>query len=257
MYPLEMMHDTVWFEREKFEDELANYHLHVASKSIRSATSSRSSDCGLKRLASTAADNRTTPKKCKLDVDAKQSGLSERVSVLEKENANLKSLINQLVSRISNLEVNLEDDSQIHGKNCTVKIEEPVKEESDEDGNLWGSDDSEDEEDEERKQEALKRYNERKAKKPALIAKSSITLDVKPWDDETDLKAIEEAVRAITLDGLLWGKSKLIPMAYGIKKLQINGVVEDAKVGTDILEEEILKHEDLVQSVDVAAFQKI
>merc|ERR1712150_316548 len=120
---------------------------------------------------------------------------------------------------------------------------------------MGGADDSEDEEDEKRKQEALKKYNEKKAKKPALIAKSSITLDVKPWDDETDPKAIEAAVRAITLDGLLWGKSQLIPMAYGIKKLQINGVVEDAKVGTDILEEEIMKQEDLVQSVDVAAFQ--
>merc|ERR1712019_98169 len=130
--------------------------------------------------------------------------------------------------------------------------EEPTKEESDDD-DLWGSDVSEDEDEEKRRQEALKKYHEKKAKKPALIAKSSITLDVKPWDDETDLKAIEEAVRAITLDGLLWGKSQLIPIGYGIKKLQINGVVEDAKVGTDILEEEIMKHEDLVQSVDVAA----
>jgi translation elongation factor EF-1beta len=38
-----------------------------------------------------------------------------------------------------------------------------------------------------------------------LIAKSSILLDVKPWDDETDMKALEEAVRKIEMDGLLWG----------------------------------------------------
>lgn len=40
---------------------------------------------------------------------------------------------------------------------------------------------------------------------PALIAKSNIMLDVKPWDDTTDMKAIEAAVRKIETDGLLWG----------------------------------------------------
>uniref|UniRef100_A0A3P8WU09 Translation elongation factor EF1B beta/delta subunit guanine nucleotide exchange domain-containing protein n=1 Tax=Cynoglossus semilaevis TaxID=244447 RepID=A0A3P8WU09_CYNSE len=40
-------------------------------------------------------------------------------------------------------------------------------------------------------------------------------------------------------------------------KLQITCVVEDDKVGTDLLEEEITKFEDFVQSVDVAAFNKI
>ena len=34
-------------------------------------------------------------------------------------------------------------------------------------------------------------------------------------------------------------------------------VVEDDKVGTDLLEEHITAFEDLVQSVDVAAFNKI
>jgi len=43
---------------------------------------------------------------------------------------------------------------------------------------------------------------------PALIAKSNIILDVKPWDDETDMKIMEEAVRAISTDGLLWGACK-------------------------------------------------
>ena len=38
-----------------------------------------------------------------------------------------------------------------------------------------------------------------------LIAKSSIVLDVKPWDDETDMAEVEAHVRSITADGLLWG----------------------------------------------------
>merc|ERR1712043_99920 len=97
----------------------------------------------------------------------------------------------------------------------------------------------------------------KKAKKPTIIAKSNIILDVKPWDDETDMKKLEELVRTVEADGLLWGASKLVPLAYGIKKLQICCVVEDDKVGTDFLEEEITKHEDYIQSVDIAAFNKI
>lgn len=38
-----------------------------------------------------------------------------------------------------------------------------------------------------------------------MVAKSSIILDVKPWDDETDMKKMEECVRSIVMDGLLWG----------------------------------------------------
>lgn len=126
----------------------------------------------------------------------------------------------------------------------------------DDDVDLFGSDD-EDEEAERVKQERLKAYQEKKSKKPAAVAKSSIVLDVKPWDDETDMQEMEKLVRSVETDGLLWGASKLVPVGYGIKKLQITCVVEDDKVGTDFLEEEITKFEDLVQSVDVAAFQKI
>ena len=41
--------------------------------------------------------------------------------------------------------------------------------------------------------------------------------------------------------------AKLVPVAYGVLKLQINCVVEDDKIGTDFLEEEITKFEDLVR----------
>lgn len=43
---------------------------------------------------------------------------------------------------------------------------------------------------------------------PTVIAKSSILLDVKPWDDETDMVKMEECVRTIQLDGLVWGQCK-------------------------------------------------
>lgn len=69
--------------------------------------------------------------------------------------------------------------------------------------------------------------------------------------------AMEKLVRTIKTDGLLWGTAKLVPLAYGIKKLTISSVVEDEKVSIDWLTEEIEKFEDFVQSVDVAAFNKI
>merc|ERR1711935_552239 len=127
----------------------------------------------------------------------------------------------------------------------------------DDDIDLFGSDDEVDEEAEKLKQERLAAYAAKKSKKPALIAKSSILLDVKPWDDETDMVALEKHVRSVQADGMVWGAAKLVPLAYGIKKLQIIVVVEDDKVGTDFLEEHICAFEDFVQSVDVAAFNKI
>lgn len=62
------------------------------------------------------------------------------------------------------------------------------------------------------------------------------------------MSKLEECVRSVQMDGLLWGASKLVPVGYGIKKLQINCVVEDDKVGTDLLEEEITKFEDYVSA---------
>ena len=44
----------------------------------------------------------------------------------------------------------------------------------------------------------------------------------------------------------LSSSAKLIPVGYGIKKLQINCVIEDAKVSTDDLEEKITGFEDFV-----------
>uniref|UniRef100_A0A336KPW3 CSON013436 protein n=1 Tax=Culicoides sonorensis TaxID=179676 RepID=A0A336KPW3_CULSO len=95
------------------------------------------------------------------------------------------------------------------------------------------------------------------APKPALIAKSSIILEVKPWDDETDMKELEQGVRKIEMDGLIWGAAKLVPVGYGINKLQICCVIEDDKVSVDELQEKIQEDEDHVQSVDIAAFNKI
>ncbi|CAJ0568666.1 unnamed protein product, partial [Mesorhabditis spiculigera] len=138
------------------------------------------------------------------------------------------------------------------------KKEEKKEEAADDDDfELFGSDDEEDEEKKKIVEERLKAYAEKKSKKPGPIAKSSVILDVKPWDDETNLDEMEAHVRSIEMDGLVWGGAKKIAIGYGISKLQIITVIEDAKVSVDDLQEKIQEFEDHVQSVDIVAFNKI
>lgn len=127
----------------------------------------------------------------------------------------------------------------------------------DDDMDLFGSDEEEDPEVVKQREANLAAYRKKKESKPKAIAKSLVTMEVKPWDDETNLEELEANVRAIQMDGLVWGASKFQPLAFGIKKLQINLVVEDEKVSTDELQSQIEEDEDHVQSTDVAAMQKL
>uniref|UniRef100_A0A452ICI7 Elongation factor 1-delta n=1 Tax=Gopherus agassizii TaxID=38772 RepID=A0A452ICI7_9SAUR len=270
-----LMHEKIWFDKFKYDDAEKRYYEQmngpVASPSCQQSASTTSS-------AGPAGD---------------QNELVTRIANLEVENQNLHSVIADLQLAISKLETRLntlEKCSTSHHPSATPptqhvtpmkKVESPAApskkvelpsappakkvgpseaddEDEDDDIDLFGSgDEEEDQEAAKVREERLRQYAEKKSKKPGLIAKSSILLDVKPWDDETDMAKMEDCVRSIQMDGLVWGASKLVPVGYGIKKLQIQCVVEDDKVGTDILEEEITKFEDYVQSVDIAAFNKI
>nr|XP_008534498.1 PREDICTED: elongation factor 1-delta isoform X2 [Equus przewalskii]XP_008534499.1 PREDICTED: elongation factor 1-delta isoform X2 [Equus przewalskii]XP_008534500.1 PREDICTED: elongation factor 1-delta isoform X2 [Equus przewalskii]XP_008534501.1 PREDICTED: elongation factor 1-delta isoform X2 [Equus przewalskii] len=203
------------------------------------------------------------------------SELVVRIASLEVENQSLRGVVQDLQQAISKLEARLsalEKSSPAHRATApqtqhvspmrqveppTRKAATATEDDEDDDIDLFGSDEEEDKEAAKLREERLRQYAEKKAKKPVLVAKSSILLDVKPWDDETDMAQLEACVRSIQLDGLTWGGSKLVPVGYGIRKLQIQCVVEDDKVGTDLLEEEITKFEEHVQSVDIAAFNKI
>ncbi|KAJ2598391.1 Translation elongation factor 1 beta, partial [Coemansia sp. RSA 1722] len=133
------------------------------------------------------------------------------------------------------------------------------EEEDEDDIDLFGSDEEEDAEAERIKAERLAAYQAKKAAKgPGPAAKSMITFEIKPWEADTDLDELEKLVKAIEMDGLIWGqRGQKIPIAYGICKLQINATVEDAKVSTDDLTDQIMEFEDFVQSVDIAAFMKL
>lgn len=193
--------------------------------------------------------------------------LLDRLSTVEKENENLRSVIdglNNLVidlhARVKALESGSAPASKAAAPAPTKKAPAPTKDddEDDDDVDLFGSEDEdEDKAAAELREKRLAEYAAKKSKKPALIAKSNVILDIKPWDDETDMKQMEMEVRKITMDGLLLGASKLVPLAYGIHKLQLSCVIEDDKVSVDELQEKIEQIEDYVQSVDIAAFNKI
>ncbi|XP_073536168.1 elongation factor 1-delta isoform X3 [Phyllobates terribilis] len=251
--------DKIWFDKYKYDDAEKQYYEQMTQKSA--------ADCQ-NQTQSAAAQN-----------SGESSEVLSRVASLEHENQNLHKVVRDLQSAISKLENRIsaleksapsKAAAPLPPSVCKLPALRPAparppaaapqpkaEEDDDDDIDLFGSDEEEDAEAARIREERLQQYAEKKSKKPGLIAKSSILLDVKPWDDETDMAKLEECVRTVQMDGLLWGSSKLVPVGYGIKKLQIQCVVEDDKVGTDMLEEEITKFEDYVQSVDIAAFNKI
>lgn len=199
-------------------------------------------------------------------------GIGKRVDVLEKENIDMRQEIKELRHLVDKLQLSVESLSKgVPGNIAICPAKEPKvavcpqrkpsekSQEADDEIDLFGSDEDDEETEEKAKvrEARLKAYEEKKSKKPGPIAKSSVILDVKPWDDETDMLAMEALVRGIVKDGLVWGASKFVPVGYGIKKLQIMCVVEDDKISIEELQEQIQEFEDFVQSVDIAAFNKI
>ena len=134
----------------------------------------------------------------------------------------------------------------------------PAAADDDDEIDLFGSDDEE--EDPEvvaEREKRLAEYRKKKEGKPKPAAKSIVILDVKPWDDETNMDELTAKVLAIEQDGLVWGGHKLVAVGFGIKKLQLNLVVEDEKVSLDELQQKIEEDEDHVQSTDIVAMSKL
>merc|ERR1712150_201221 len=134
----------------------------------------------------------------------------------------------------------------------------------------------------------------KKQKKRRPPERSEIILDVKPFDDQTDLEALAVKIKGTHLEDLRdkeypgpnedgdtwafleeeaqkvderitlatahkWGENHhLEEMAYGKKKLRLQCVVQNELVGSDLLVALITETwPDEVQSVDIAAFQKM
>merc|ERR1712183_124189 len=193
---------SVWMDRAKFEEAELQFHAYNAG---------------------TAAAGDAAPAAAAPVVEESSGGnVNDLVSKLQTENSALKQQVADLTSKFAALDARL---ASIEGKMGApaAATPAPVKQEAvpepdedmddDSDDDLFGSDDEEDTAEQERiKAERIAAYNERKAGKKKVTAKSSILLDVKPWDDETDMAEVEKNVRSVGCDGLLWGASKLVPI---------------------------------------------
>ncbi|XP_050456735.1 probable elongation factor 1-delta isoform X4 [Cataglyphis hispanica] len=283
--------EKVWFDKPSY-DKAERLYFEKMAKGIQQSTCPILPAVG--SLANEVAKARQHIKQslqCMDDIAVlahiANQDVTPRVVKLEKENQDLRNMIQDLKSsfeklvqhaksfetleqRVESLEVRMPylaicpakpkellDTEQESERNKHQK-QNKDKDDDNDDVDLFASDsEGEDTEAAKIREERLAEYAAKKSKKPVLIAKSNIILDVKPWDDETNMKEMENAVRKIETDGLLWGASKLVPLAFGIHKLQISCVVEDDKVSVDWLVEQIQELEDYVQSVDIAAFNKV
>jgi len=286
---IHLSNENVWFDQYKFMDAERDYYCKLAQRLVGGDAPAAPSQRAKSPLIEQISHARQQIHQS-LAAPAKSGGgdggaglvdVTNRLQKLELENSelrqvtnDLKNMVTKLSSRVEQLEKKAAAPAAAPAAVPAPKpaaapapvaparpakkvVEEEEEDDDDDDFDMFGSDDDEDEEAEKIKQERVAAYAAKKSKKPALIAKSSVLLDVKPWDDETDMAEMEKHVRTIEMDGLLWGQGRLQPVGYGISKLVINCVVEDDKVSIEELSEKIEEFEDFVQSVDVAAFNKI
>jgi len=143
---------------------------------------------------------------------------------------------------------------------ATEEEDAPAEEEADDNMTLddLGLDDDDDDEETKKlfagKKEMIGEIRNRQAAN-AGKAKSNLTLDIKPYDTDTDMAQLEAKIRAIEIEGCKWLGGTLLDVAYGIKKLRIMCQLVDVLVNPDTVREEVEKFSDEVQSTDIFAFQ--
>merc|ERR1711915_469458 len=157
---LELAQETIWFDKWKWDDaEKQFYEKQTGGGGHRG---------GGGAAVSTDVLNRITK------LEDEKSALQKTVSTMEKT-------ILDLTKRLAALETS---------NKTTTKSASPPK-------NSEPADEEEDADAARVREERLKAYADKKAKKPGPIAKSSVLLDCKPWDDETDMAAMEAEIRKI------------------------------------------------------------
>ena len=76
---------------------------------------------------------------------------------------------------------------------------------------------------------------------------------MKPWDESTDMKILEETVRNHKMPGIRWGHAKLVPIVYGLMKLRIICYAVEQLLELEELERELSEYDE-IQSVDLVSF---
>jgi translation elongation factor EF-1beta len=135
------------------------------------------------------------------------------------------------------------------------------KDEDDDMDDMFGDDD----EDEVLDAAALKAAKDAKVKaaKDAVkvdkkVDRTQCVFEIKPWDAELSLDDLAAKIKATSFNGLTWGEAhKLVPVAFGIKKLVVSCIVIDELVALDDVTDLIEGFSDEVQSVDLATMNRL
>merc|ERR1712039_739884 len=142
--------------------------------------------------------------------------LTDEMKKLESENKALKKVTEDLKALVLKLEGRVEKLEKGGGGGGGAATTNGTKsaakdDDDDDDVDLFGSDDEEEESEDAKRirEERLAAYHAKKSKKPAVIAKTSVLLDCKPWDDETDMNKMLKEVKSIQMEGLVWGRPSL------------------------------------------------
>jgi len=255
--------ESVWSDKHAYDAVETRYYEMKSGTSIQiSGENIAGKIKAVREKIQAACERQSGGKQQKVsNQETSMDAMVKRMSEMEKKMEQLQITVNTLNSRLNEA---VQQGFKVSGSTSSTTTVKPTpapaskEDDDDSDVDLFGSDD--DEEDAEAakiREQRLAAYAEKKSKKAGPIAKSSVLLDVKPWSDETDLKQMEAEIREITMEGLIWGAAKSVPLAFGIHKLSILCTVEDEKVSIDDLSEKIEEIEEHVQSVDIAAFNKI
>merc|ERR1711941_133484 len=191
---------NIWFQAAQYreaETKLVRHRMGMGAGDAPSTPVTESAPAPAKQQASKASAMISELKK-ELTTDSNNAisdinGMLDRVVKLEKENDEIKAQLQAALARLDQLEAAKPAAAAAPAPVAAApaaKKEESEDEEDDDDMDFFGSDDDEvDEEAERVKAERVAAYNAKKAAKVAtkgaVAAKSMITLDVKPFDDET------------------------------------------------------------------------
>ena len=108
--------------------------------------------------------------------------------------------------------------------------------------------------------EKKKKEAEEKKKKKKPVAKSIVVFDVKVYEQDEDFEKLANEIKTkIVQEGLVWNEEhKILPVGFGMNKLQLTMVIVDDLVSVDDILEKIQDDwEDNVQSTDIESFNKI
>merc|ERR1712004_548886 len=191
--------EKFWANKAECEDAEKAYYMRLSGAKGSSSPSSLAAEIAK------ASQHIKNSLECVDGIAAMAGGANadvvKKLKDLEIENKNLKKVTDDLKSMVLKLE-NRVAALEKGGAKAAPAPAAKEEEEEDEDVDLFGSE-SEEEDDAEKdkiRQERLAAYAAKKAKKPKLIAKTSVLLDVKPWDDETDMDAMLKSVKTIEQD---------------------------------------------------------